>query len=233
MAAYAGNAAEAALAAGYGEKNARRAASRLLKSPEIVAAIQARRRRERSSPVASREDRQAFWIRIVEDETFKIRERLRASELLAKSNGDFLSKPKHDLFAGMPAMFELATRGMAAEAKAKEAAEAKERDQRLEAGLAASGLAEAAGTSLSLEKSGEIMKAAAATKTERQAFWTRIVEDETFKIRERLRASELLAKSEGDFLPKPKNDPSFGMPAMFEWATREMTAEAKAKEDAE
>ncbi|MDR1519434.1 MAG: hypothetical protein LBU23_04725, partial [Planctomycetota bacterium] len=35
------------------------------------------------------------------------------------------------------------------------------------------------------------------------------------------------------FLPKPKNDPSFGIPAMFEWATREMTAEAKAKEDAE
>jgi hypothetical protein len=57
--------------------------------------------------------------------------------------------------------------------------------------------------------------------------------DETLKIRDRLRASELRAKSEGDFLPREKKDPSFSISAMFKWATREMTAEAKAKEEAE
>ena len=67
--AYAGNATEAAIAAGYGWKSARRAGSRLLKSPAIVDAIQSRNHPERTEGseetggtpyIASRLDRQAF-----------------------------------------------------------------------------------------------------------------------------------------------------------------------------
>ncbi|MDR1519214.1 MAG: hypothetical protein LBU23_03595 [Planctomycetota bacterium] len=83
------------------------------------------------------------------------------------------------------------------------------------------------------EERSRIVAATFATKAERQAFWTRLMEDESLKIRDRLRAAEPLAKSEGDFLPREENHPTYSVSAMFEWATREKDAETKAKEDAE
>jgi hypothetical protein len=44
------------------------------------------------------------------------------------------------------------------------------------------------------------------SRKERQTFWTFIMNDESMDIRARLRASELLAKSEGDFVPKESSE---------------------------
>jgi len=42
--------------------------------------------------IANREERQAFWTAILRDEGRPIDERLRASELLARSEADFLTR---------------------------------------------------------------------------------------------------------------------------------------------
>ncbi|MDR1520833.1 MAG: hypothetical protein LBU23_11945 [Planctomycetota bacterium] len=72
-----------------------------------------------------------------------------------------------------------------------------------------------------------------ANRKNRQAFLTRIMEDESLDIRDRLRASELLARSEGDFPTRAKNEGSIGISAILEWASRKRAAEAAlAAEDA-
>lgn len=44
------------------------------------------------SRVANREERQAFWTAILRDESRPMSERLRASELLARSEADFITR---------------------------------------------------------------------------------------------------------------------------------------------
>lgn len=90
---YAGNATEAARIAGY--KNANVYANQLLRNPEIVAAIRARENERSATEIMTREQRQIFWSSLVRDEAQKTMDRLRASELLAKSEGDFLDR--HEL----------------------------------------------------------------------------------------------------------------------------------------
>ncbi len=45
-------------------------------------------------------------------------------------------------------------------------------------------------------------RASVANREERQAFWTSILRDESRPMSERLRASELLARSEADFVTR-------------------------------
>lgn len=90
--AYDGNATAAALAAGYSAKTAQRIGSENLLKPLIAAAIKAREQ-ERSSPlIATREERQSFWTATMRDEGAGMRDRLKASELLGKSEADFIDK---------------------------------------------------------------------------------------------------------------------------------------------
>ena len=42
--------------------------------------------------IASREERQTFWTAILRDPETELRDRLRASELLGRSEGDFLER---------------------------------------------------------------------------------------------------------------------------------------------
>jgi len=91
---YDGNGTEAARIAGYkgtyftlatvGKEN--------LKKPQIWAAIQARIAGEKASRIATREERQQFWTSFVRDEELDPSARLRASELLGKSQCDFTDK---------------------------------------------------------------------------------------------------------------------------------------------
>lgn len=90
--AYNGNATEAAKAAGYSEKTAYAQGSRLLKDAEVIAAIRAREDKRDSKVIATREDRQAFWTETMRDAGQEIGARLKASELLGKSEADFTEK---------------------------------------------------------------------------------------------------------------------------------------------
>ena len=92
VAAFHGNAAEAARAAGYSAKTAKAIGSELLTKPDIKEAIQERERERTDSMIATREERQSFWTAIMRDEETELKDRLRASELLAKSEADFLER---------------------------------------------------------------------------------------------------------------------------------------------
>ena len=107
---YDGNGTQAAEKAGY--KNPRQMASENLSKPDIQHAIKTREDRRRKEHIADREERQALWTKIlrgvekqsvilgtdaegnaiVQDIPPKLSDRLRASELLGKSEADFTDK---------------------------------------------------------------------------------------------------------------------------------------------
>ena len=95
-----GNATEAARRAGYKGNDATLAtvAYENLRKHEVRAAIQ--ERVETMRDVADRKERHRFWTGIMRGSgsMFDTRDRLRASELLAKAQGDFLppGKPSDD-----------------------------------------------------------------------------------------------------------------------------------------
>lgn len=94
---YDGNATEAALKAGYSKKTARAMGARLLTKVYIAEAIQGREKRESRKRIATRQRRQEFWTEVMEAEAEEVemRDRLKASELLGKSEGDFLERHDH------------------------------------------------------------------------------------------------------------------------------------------
>jgi len=92
--AFAGNAAAAAIEAGYSRKSAGSIGSKLLKNPRIAEAIQSREQGASLSRIADRQSRQAFWTSVMDSEQADMKDRLKASELLAKSEGDFLERPE-------------------------------------------------------------------------------------------------------------------------------------------
>lgn len=90
--AYDGNATRAAIAAGYSEKTARSMGQRLLTYDDIQEAIRAREKKRSKPVIATREERQAFWTNVMNDESQKMQDRLRAAELLGKSEADFIER---------------------------------------------------------------------------------------------------------------------------------------------
>jgi len=90
IAAYNGNATEAARIAGY--KNPRRSGSRLLTKVDIVQAIQQRNTKQVAPLIATRAQRQEFWTKTMMDTNQEIKDRLKASELLGRSEADFTDK---------------------------------------------------------------------------------------------------------------------------------------------
>jgi len=101
--AYEGNATEAAIKAGYSEKNARNTGCRMLTKANIIAAIQSRQEKPRTQTIATREERQAFWTRVLLGTELEAGEpptmanRLKASELLGRSEADFTEKIEGDM----------------------------------------------------------------------------------------------------------------------------------------
>ena len=83
----AGNATEAARLAGY--KQAHSQGPRLLENVGVAAALAERQKNDPA--VATREERQAFWTAVMRGEHggASMSDRLRASELLGKTGGDF------------------------------------------------------------------------------------------------------------------------------------------------
>jgi len=90
--AYNGNATEAAVKAGYSQKTAYSQGERLLRKVEVSAAIKSRQDTEARECIATRQRRQEFWTEVMEDSAAEMKDRLKASELLGKSEGDFLDR---------------------------------------------------------------------------------------------------------------------------------------------
>ena len=89
---YSGNATEAAKRSGYSEATAYSAGQRLLKRPEITEAIRKREQERQAYNIATRERCFEFWTQIMENPDEQTRDRLKASELLAKAEGDFIDR---------------------------------------------------------------------------------------------------------------------------------------------
>ena len=107
---YDGNATQAAEKAGY--KNSRQMGSENLSKPDIQHALKTREDRRRKRHIADREERQAFWTKILRGEEKqpaivgtdaegnsivtdippKMTDRLKTSELLGRSEADFTDK---------------------------------------------------------------------------------------------------------------------------------------------
>lgn len=94
--AYAGNATAAALAAGYSERSARSQGQRLLTNDDIQDAIKAREAQRLAPTIATRQERQEFWTSVLRNEDEAMKDRLKAAELLGKSEGDFLERVEMD-----------------------------------------------------------------------------------------------------------------------------------------
>ncbi len=92
--AYAGNATEAARLAGYTGSDAVLAVTGhdLLRNPKIAPLIAARESRLLKKLIASRERRQEFWTEVLQDRGEEMGARLKASELLGRSEADFTEK---------------------------------------------------------------------------------------------------------------------------------------------
>lgn len=89
--AYAGDVKAAAEAAGIAYGYARN----LMTRSDIARAVR-QRESERIRPlIMSREDRQKFWSEVAADSSQAMRDRLRASELLGKSEADFTERIEH------------------------------------------------------------------------------------------------------------------------------------------
>jgi phage terminase small subunit len=91
---YNGNGTDAARKAGYDgdEKTLAAIAYENLRKPHIVQAIRERRDHEIAPLIATRARRQQFWTEIMEAEEVDLAHRLRAAELLGKSEADFKEK---------------------------------------------------------------------------------------------------------------------------------------------
>lgn len=100
---YSGNATEAARLAGYsGSDNVlSQVGSDNLRKPRIAQAIAKRETRELKPLVANRIQRQEFWSSIMNDSGEEMGYRLKASELLGKSEGDFIERVELDLSASL------------------------------------------------------------------------------------------------------------------------------------
>ena len=95
----AGNATQAAIAAGYSQKSAYQRGSELVRNPQVKALIAAR---VKASPdVMQREELQAFWTKVAKNPAEPTTTRLKASELLGKSHGAFIDKLQHSGRVGL------------------------------------------------------------------------------------------------------------------------------------
>jgi phage terminase small subunit len=92
--AYNGNATDAARIAGY--KQPQSQGARLLKNVEILNAIKAREKKQLNPTIATREERQKFWSAVMMDQDADMKNRLKASELLGKSQADFIQRVEQD-----------------------------------------------------------------------------------------------------------------------------------------
>lgn len=87
-----GNAAEAAREAGYSTRTARSIGQRLLTFVDVQKYLDQRNQEISAARTAQVEEIRQFWTATMRDDTAKTGDRLKASELLAKTYGAFLER---------------------------------------------------------------------------------------------------------------------------------------------
>jgi len=85
-----GNALRAATAAGY--KHPIQLSGQTLKKLEIQKALEELRKSTTNSAIMTREERQMMWTEFAKDKSMTPTERMKASELLGKSQADFIDR---------------------------------------------------------------------------------------------------------------------------------------------
>ena len=90
-----GNATEAAIRAGYSQKTARSVGAENLTKPYIKEYIEKRNKELEDTRIADMKEVKQFWTTILRDGFVEPKDRLKASEYLAKTNGAFLDKIEH------------------------------------------------------------------------------------------------------------------------------------------
>jgi len=85
-----GNATDAARKAGY--KSAELSGLRNIRNVRIAKAIKKREKKRNRKKIATREERQQLWTEFARNEDVAIRDRLKALELLGRSECDFIDK---------------------------------------------------------------------------------------------------------------------------------------------
>lgn len=90
-----GMATEAAIQAGYPEQRAAQIGYKLLKKPEIQRALQSLFQDSWDIRVAKVVEAQAFLTAVMRDEQQSMRHRLKAAEMIIKSQGGFIDKVQH------------------------------------------------------------------------------------------------------------------------------------------
>jgi len=89
---YNGNGKETAILVGYSPKTAESQASRLLTLAKVKEAILDREASENKESIATRVARQEFWTKTMNDPKVRPADRLKASELLGRSEADFTDR---------------------------------------------------------------------------------------------------------------------------------------------
>ena len=87
-----GKGSESVRKAGYAHKNADIEASRLLANPSVFDYLSSLTHAQSANRIASAIERQEFWTAVMRCNEFNIEARLKASEILAKAQGDFVHK---------------------------------------------------------------------------------------------------------------------------------------------
>lgn len=92
-----GNATEAYKRAGYKGKGnvAEAAASRLLRNVKVMGYIEQRNKQLESDRIADMEEVKQFWTETMRNNENELKNRLKASEYIAKTNAAFLDKVEH------------------------------------------------------------------------------------------------------------------------------------------
>lgn len=87
-----GNATESAIKAGYSKRTARSIGQRLLQNVDIQNYIKELNEKNRTERMADMQEIKEFWTSTLRDKKAKMQDRIKASELLAKTEGAFLEK---------------------------------------------------------------------------------------------------------------------------------------------
>jgi phage terminase small subunit len=103
-----GNAFDAARKAGY--KAAKQQGAANMEIPVIKAAIEKLRLATTSAAIMTRQERQAFWTQVARSKDQDMKDRLKASELLGKSQGDFINRTEITGANGGPVVSEVRVR---------------------------------------------------------------------------------------------------------------------------
>lgn len=90
-----GNAAESAVRAGYSKKTARNIGSENLTKPYISEYIQARNKELEDSRIADMREVKQFWTEMLRSNSVEPKDRLKASDFIAKTNGAYLERVEH------------------------------------------------------------------------------------------------------------------------------------------